>query len=54
MKFSDKFSVAMLMALTGFSSVAEEKSDEELADMSDPLAVFTQAGVGGTDKAVKF
>lgn len=36
-----------LLAITAFSAAAEE---QELQDMSDPLAVYTQAGLGITDK----
>ncbi|TON44594.1 hypothetical protein CGH56_25650, partial [Vibrio parahaemolyticus] len=32
------------------SAYAQTNNDEELQDMSDPLAVYTQAGFGITDK----
>jgi len=41
----------LLIASTSFSSIAEEQTDE-VQDMSDPLAVFTQGGVGFTDKGL--
>ncbi|MDV5084745.1 hypothetical protein R2R29_09765 [Vibrio diabolicus] len=34
------------------SAYAQTNNDEELQDMSDPLAVYTQAGFGITDKGV--
>ena len=39
------------MVTVAFSATAEEN---ELQDMSDPLAVYTQAGVGVSDKGINF
>ncbi len=48
-KFSFPIS-ALLIASAPFLAVAEENQDVQ--DMSDPLAVYTQAGLGITDKGV--
>lgn len=40
------------LASLSFTSFAEEKAVEEVQDMSDPLAVYTQAGVGTTNRGV--
>ena len=47
-----KPSVVVMAAVIQFASpvFAETNSDEQLQDMSDPLAVYTQAGFGITDK----
>ncbi len=42
--------IPLIYSFQGFA--AEE--EEQLQDMSDPLAVFTQAGVGITDKGINF
>ena len=42
-------SSALLLALPAF---AEQAADSEVQDMSDPLAVYTQAGFGYTDKGL--
>ena len=34
-----------------FNALAEE-AEKEVQDMSDPLAVYTQAGMGLTDKGI--
>ena len=50
-----KFTKAVPFALlVSTLAVAEDKgpADDGLADMSDPLAVFTMAGVGITDKGI--
>ncbi|GEM77805.1 hypothetical protein [Vibrio superstes] len=41
---------AIFASVTSFSAASEE--DTEVQDMSDPLAVFTQAGLGYTDKGL--
>jgi len=41
---------ALLIASAPFFAVAED--NQEVQDMSDPLAVYTQAGLGITDKGV--
>ncbi|AGH81833.1 hypothetical protein PCNPT3_09475 [Psychromonas sp. CNPT3] len=48
--------VLILSALSCTSNVmaAEKKSDEQLKDMSDPLAIYTQAAIGFTDKGFNF
>lgn len=38
-------------ALSG-ASIAEEKSEKDVADMSDPLAVYTQVGFGATNRGL--
>ncbi len=43
--------IAALLQLLPIAQ-ASATSDEELQDMSDPLAVYTQAGIGMTDKGV--
>jgi len=56
MKNLVRFTVFMLGALTfssyGFSSEAPKGTSDEVQDMSDPLAVFTQAGFGLTNKGI--
>ncbi|MBU2869640.1 hypothetical protein KO502_02925 [Colwellia sp. E2M01] len=47
MKYISLFSLALFST----AGIAEEK---EVQDMSDPLAVFTQVGVGVTDKGLNF
>ncbi|MFQ0974871.1 hypothetical protein JHL08_02950 [Vibrio campbellii] len=48
-----KPSVVVIAAIQFASPVfAEESADKELQDMSDPLAVYTQAGAGITDKGI--
>ena len=43
--------LSLVATITSFSSIAEEQASE-VQDMSDPLAVFTQGGVGITDKGL--
>lgn len=43
--------LSLFISATSFSSIAEEQTNE-IQDMSDPLAVFTQGGVGITDKGI--
>ncbi|CAM3052870.1 hypothetical protein VIDI103191_14990 [Vibrio diazotrophicus] len=43
--------LSLVVTMTSFSSIAEEQASE-VQDMSDPLAVFTQGGVGITDKGL--
>lgn len=54
MKTFTKTNLALMLsaALLATATMAQEKSDEELADMSDPLAVYTQAGGGLTDRGI--
>ncbi len=48
-----KKTLTLLMPMTFiFPTIAEENQTEELQDMSDPLAIYTQAGVGYTDKGL--
>ncbi|WP_421239200.1 hypothetical protein [Aeromonas enteropelogenes] len=42
----------MLAPLMVSQAFAQEKKSEELQDMSDPLAVYTQVGAGLTDKGL--
>lgn len=44
-------SVAVL-AFSGASIAQEAAQESEVQDMSDPLAVYTQAGFGYTDKGL--
>ncbi|GAL20145.1 hypothetical protein JCM19235_4345 [Vibrio maritimus] len=44
--------IAALLATTSFVSVASEA--DEVQDMSDPLAVYTQLGAGITDRGLNF
>ena len=44
--------LACLMALTSSLSANENNSTKKLQDMSDPLAVFTQAGLGFADRGI--
>ncbi len=48
--FSISF-LGLLITSTSFVSFAEDQQ-KEVQDMSDPLAVFTQGGVGITDKGL--
>ncbi len=44
-----------LISFDAFSSSTDKvTSDNEVQDMSDPLAVYTQAGLGYTDKGLNF
>ncbi|WP_419172530.1 hypothetical protein [Halobacteriovorax sp.] len=45
MKFKDKYSITLLFL---FSSLIFAQDKNEVQDMSDPLAVYTQAGIGTT------
>lgn len=42
----------LLIGCSSFISQAESIEEKELQDMSDPLAVYTQAGVGLTNKGI--
>lgn len=42
----------LLLACSSFSLLAQEPEEKELQDMSDPLAVYTQAGLGTTNKGL--
>ncbi len=52
MKTQPKFAALMLLAgVASFSVYAQEgQQDDQVQDMSDPLAVYTQGGLGITDK----
>lgn len=59
MKYFDRISFFLSLILgvllLPYYSVANETTDEkgdEVQDMSDPLAVYTQAGVGATNKGI--
>lgn len=43
---------AAIAATISFSSFADQNSDNDVQDMSDPLAVYTQAGAGASDKGL--
>ncbi len=45
---------AAVAACFSFSSYAANDSDTQVQDMSDPLAVYTQAGAGASDKGLNF
>jgi len=45
------FMISMLLSLS-LSATEEEKTEKKLQDMSDPLAVFTQVGLGYTDRGL--
>lgn len=47
-----KLNILVLSVSTLFSSIAIAQQTDEVQDMSDPLAVFTQAGLGYTDKGI--
>lgn len=47
-----KLNILVLSLSTLFSSIAIAQQADEVQDMSDPLAVFTQAGIGYTDKGM--
>jgi len=49
-----KFIALSLFTLQSISAFAENEQDtkKEVQDMSDPLAVYTQAGVGATNKGI--
>lgn len=51
---SNHVKALLLIALSpvGATNAAEKTADDDLQDMSDPLAVFTQLGVGVTDKGL--
>ncbi len=52
MKLS-KFTLLITSLLSSYSVLAEEGAqDSDVQDMSDPLSVYTQAGIGFTDKGV--
>ena len=42
----------LTLSLLSLSLFAENNTTEELQDMSDPLAVYTQAGIGITDRGL--
>ncbi len=46
------FLTAATVAVCSFSSFADQNSDTEIQDMSDPLAVYTQAGARTSDKGL--
>ncbi|MEH6454351.1 MAG: hypothetical protein V7782_15075 [Psychromonas sp.] len=50
--YKNKLSIITTAALVSFSHSAFTEEQPELQDMSDPLAVFTQAGAGYTDKGI--
>jgi len=47
-----KLSILSSALLLSLPSVAEQSSQDDVQDMSDPLAVYTQAGYGYTDKGL--
>lgn len=51
---NDRFirSISMLLLFSAAVAINVNAAEEELADMSDPLAVFTQAGFGFTNKGI--
>ncbi|WP_419168710.1 hypothetical protein [Halobacteriovorax sp.] len=49
MKIQDKYSITLLFL---FSSLIFAQDKNEVQDMSDPLAVYTQAGIGATNKGL--
>lgn len=53
----NKISLALLLSfssLTAFAFDADAKANDEVQDMTDPLAVYTQAGAGTTNKGLNF
>lgn len=52
MKKTIKYSIYSLVISSISFGIAAEESQSEVQDMSDPLAVYTQAGMGITDKGV--
>lgn len=52
-KFSWMYLVPILIIITiSYAIAGEEKEPEEIQDMSDPLAVYTQVGAGVTNKGI--
>lgn len=47
-----KYPILALSVLASIPAVSQENKDEKLQDMSDPLAVYTQAGFGISDKGI--
>ncbi len=44
--------ISLLASSISMSAIAAEEAKSEVQDMSDPLAVYTQAGMGITDKGI--
>lgn len=51
-KLSSKLWTAIGLLSIGSTNVVAEESSDNIQDMSDPLAVYTQAGAGYTDKGL--
>ncbi|WNC71918.1 hypothetical protein RGQ13_17640 [Thalassotalea psychrophila] len=49
-----RFSIATSLLLVSTASFSETETDEDVQDMSDPTAVYTQGGVGVTNKGLNF
>ena len=51
-KMNNKITLGISVLLLGSILSAENNETKKLQDMSDPLAVYTQAGMGYTDKGL--